>query len=87
MNITQLLELQAISIAGDVIHKTIAMLHHVTNQVQHKDNYHRKHSVLAISSNRHIKALVSKRALKERLNNPNWLTMDGKNFNITPSPL
>ena len=42
MNITQFLELQAIS----VIHKTIAMLHHVTTQVQHKDNYHRKHSVL-----------------------------------------
>ena len=46
MNIRQFLELQAISIAGGVIHKTIAMLHHVTTQVQHKDNYHRKHSVL-----------------------------------------
>ena len=34
------------SIAGGVIHKTIAMLHRVTTQVRDKDKYHWKHSVL-----------------------------------------
>ena len=33
-------------LAGGVIHKTIAMLHHVTTRVQHKDKYNLKHSVL-----------------------------------------
>ena len=47
MNITQFLELKAIRIAGDVIHKTIAMLHHVTIQVQDKNKYNWKHSVLS----------------------------------------
>ena len=47
MNITQLLELKAISIVSDVIHKTIAMLHHVTTQVRDKNKYNRKHSVLS----------------------------------------
>ena len=42
MNITQFLELQAISIAGSVIHKTIATLHHVTTQVRDQDKYHWK---------------------------------------------
>ena len=36
MNITQFLELQAIGIAGGAIHKTIAMLRHVTTQVRDK---------------------------------------------------
>ena len=40
MNIIQFLEFQAISVAGGVIHKTIAMLHHVTTRVQHKDKYY-----------------------------------------------
>ena len=47
MNITQLLELKAISIAGDVLQKTIAMLHHVTIQVQDKNKYNWKHSVIS----------------------------------------
>ena len=47
MNIPQLLELKTISIAGDVIHKTIAMLHHVTIQVRDKNKYNWKHSVLS----------------------------------------
>ena len=64
MNIMQFLEFQAISVAGGVIHKTIAMLHHVTTRVQHKDKYHWNHSVSAVSSNRHIKTLVFKRALR-----------------------
>ena len=36
MNITQFVELQAIGIAGGAIHKTIAMLRHVTTQVRDK---------------------------------------------------
>ena len=40
MNITQFLELQAIGIAGGAIHKTIAMLRHVTTQV--RDNKKKK---------------------------------------------
>ena len=44
MNITQFLELLAISIAGDVRHKTIAMLDHLTTQAQDKDEYNWKHS-------------------------------------------
>ena len=39
---------------------------------------------LTISSNRQIEALVFKRALKKRLNNPNWIIMDGKNHNMIP---
>ena len=42
MNITQFLELKAISIAGGVIHKTIVILHHVTTQALDKDKYHWK---------------------------------------------
>ena len=45
MNITQFLELQAIGIAGGAIHKTIAMLRHVTTQVRDnkkKINWKRK---------------------------------------------
>ena len=58
MNIMQFLEFQAISVAGGVIYKTIAMLHHVTTRVQHKDKYYWNHGVSAVSSNRHIKTLV-----------------------------
>ena len=46
MNITQFLQLQAISIAGGVINKTIAMLRHVITQVRDKDKYNWKISVL-----------------------------------------
>ena len=42
MNITQFLELQAIGIAGGPIHKTIAMLRHVTTQVRDKKNNNNK---------------------------------------------
>ena len=34
----------------------------------------------AVSSNRHIKTLVFKRALKKRLNNPKGIMMDGKKY-------
>ena len=37
---------------------------------------------LTISSNRHKKALVFKRASEKRLNNPEW--MDGKNLKMMP---
>ena len=42
MNITQFLELQAIGIAGGAIHKTIAMLRHVTTQVRDKKKKKKK---------------------------------------------
>ena len=42
---------------------------------------------LTISSNQHKKALVFKRALKKRVNKPNWIMIDGKNLHMIPSPL
>ena len=39
---------------------------------------------LTISSNRQIEALAFKRALKKRLNNPNWIIMDGKKLQYDP---
>ena len=39
---------------------------------------------LTISSNRHIKALIYKRPSEKRLNNPKWITMNGKGYSYDP---
>ena len=87
MNITQFLELQAIGIAGGAIHKTIAMLRHVTTRVRDKKKLIGNASVLKNIKQLAYKDTCIERASEKRLNNPKWITMDGKNLNMIPSPL